>query len=318
MDEKVVWLSGHEGRWLRTSDGGSTWFVGRGPGGDSLQFRDVEAFDASTAYLMSAGSGPASRIYRTDDGGLSWRLQHTAEHPAAFLDCMAFWDRGTGVVYGDAVDGRLFILRTEDGGDSWERVEAVPAAQPGEGGFAASGTCARTAADGDRGWIVTGNAERPRLLVTDDRGRSWTAREVPVEGGDGAGLTTLALDGNGGVALGGVIGVDTARGRYGAVTEDGGASWRETGALAMPGPVYGAAGARLEAPMARDRSGPPGRVFVAVGPGGMDWSTDGGRTWLQADTATFWAVDFAPSGEGWAVGPGGRIVRLGLSGGGGG
>lgn len=296
----VVWVSGHGGTWLRSEDGGGTWTSGVVEGADSLQFRDVDAVDASRAWLMSAGTGELSRIYRTDDGGESWTVQYRADHPDAFLDCVAFWDERTGFAYGDAVDGSLFILRTEDGGESWHRVpqSAAPAAQEGEGGFAASGSCAVAGADGS-GWIVTGNAARARIVRTEDRGRSWRAVDAPVVGGPSSGLTALATDGRRLVVVGGVIGDDEARGRYVALSEDGGRSWRAGGALAMSGPAYGVA-------LAADGSG----TAFAVGPGGIDLSPDGGDRWETLDRRTHWAVGFSERGRGWAVGPEGRITEL--------
>ncbi len=303
VDAQVVWVSGHDGAYARTADGGRTWSAAVMAGEESLQFRDVAAFDESTAYLMSSGNGEQSRIYRTDDGGDTWRLQYVADHPEAFLDCMDFWDRQRGLVFGDVVDGVPFILSTNDGGDTWSRVhaEALPPAQAGEGGFAASGTCLAAGEDG-RAWIAAGNAERSRVLLTTDRGVSWSVAEVPVVGGTGAGLTTIRVAAGGnGIALGGIIGGDSLRVDNVAVTTDHGASWTLGGPLAMAGPVYGSALVDL----------PSGAtVAVAVGPRGMDWSPDAGATWQGADTLTFWAVAFAESGAGWAVGPGGRIVRL--------
>src|SRR5687768_355840 len=49
--ERVAWASGSRGTFLRTSDGGITWQVGRVAGAESLDFRDVHAVDATTAYL---------------------------------------------------------------------------------------------------------------------------------------------------------------------------------------------------------------------------------------------------------------------------
>jgi photosystem II stability/assembly factor-like uncharacterized protein len=46
-----------------------TWTIGKVPGAEKLDFRDVEAFDANTAYLLSIGEGETSRIYKTTDGG---------------------------------------------------------------------------------------------------------------------------------------------------------------------------------------------------------------------------------------------------------
>ena len=68
VDDQIVWVSGHGGTFVRTTDGGLNWSARVVPGADTLQFRDVEAFDARTAYLLSSGSGSLSRIYRTDDG----------------------------------------------------------------------------------------------------------------------------------------------------------------------------------------------------------------------------------------------------------
>src|SRR5690606_26346845 len=65
VSEQVVWASGHEGTYLRTTDGGRTWHAAKVPGADTLQFRDIHAVDENTAYLLSAGPGELSRIYKT-------------------------------------------------------------------------------------------------------------------------------------------------------------------------------------------------------------------------------------------------------------
>ncbi len=46
VDEQVVWVSGHGGTFVRTTDGGLNWSARVVPGADTLQFRDVEAFYA--------------------------------------------------------------------------------------------------------------------------------------------------------------------------------------------------------------------------------------------------------------------------------
>ena len=81
----VVWASGTKGTFARTTDGGKTWSVGTVPGATQLDFRDVEAFGKTTAYLLSAGPGDASRIYKSIDGGESWTLQFKSADPAAFF-----------------------------------------------------------------------------------------------------------------------------------------------------------------------------------------------------------------------------------------
>src|SRR4029450_958848 len=49
------WASGRNGTFTVTTDGGETWDAGVVPGAEALQFRDVQAFSASVAYLMSIG-----------------------------------------------------------------------------------------------------------------------------------------------------------------------------------------------------------------------------------------------------------------------
>jgi len=306
VSDRVVWFSGHDAAYAVTSDGGEQWHVGTVPDVGALQFRDVAAFDERRAFLMSSGPGDQSRIYRTEDGGARWTLQYMADHPDAFLDCMDFWTPEVGVAYGDAIDGSPFVLRTEDGGVHWDRVpqKDLPSAMDGEGGFAASGTCLVTGPDG-RAWIATGNAARARVLRTEDFGVTWSAVDAPVVGGNAAGLATLSMGpGGSGIALGGVIGNDSIRTQNVAVTDDFGATWSVGGDLGMMGPVYGSALV----------PGRPGLV-VAVGPRGVDWSSDGGFTWQSGDARTHWAVDFTPGGTGWAVGPRGRVHRLRFQGG---
>src|SRR6476620_9864875 len=165
VSERVVWVSGSRGTWLRTTDGGATWRSGRVSGADSLQFRDVYAVDSMTAYLLSIGTGPQSRIYKTRDAGEHWTLQHTNPDSAGFFDCMDFWDANHGIVIGDAIGAQVAILTTADGGATWSRVAptSLPAALPGDGSFAASGTCLVTR-PGGRAWIVASNPARARVL----------------------------------------------------------------------------------------------------------------------------------------------------------
>src|SRR6478736_3838707 len=64
-----AWVSGYTatgGVVFRTLDRGATW-QDVSPAGTppTLQFRDIEAFDANHAVVMSSGTGPDSQIYRT-------------------------------------------------------------------------------------------------------------------------------------------------------------------------------------------------------------------------------------------------------------
>lgn len=207
VSDDVAWTSGAQGTWSRTTDGGATWTAGRVPGADSLQFRDVHAVDARTAYVLSIGNGPQSRIYKTSDGGANWTLQFINPDPEGFYDCFDFWDATHGIAIGDAIGEQMAVLRTEDGGAHWARVPAasLPPAAAGEGSFAASGTCVETGPDG-RAWIVMSNPARSRLLLTTDYGRTWAIGTLPISSHAGSGVQSVTFrDARHGMVIGGGV-----------------------------------------------------------------------------------------------------------------
>src|SRR3954454_23314719 len=55
VDANICWVSGSKGTVLRTIDAGKHWTKLPVFNADKLDFRDVEAFDANTAIIMSAG-----------------------------------------------------------------------------------------------------------------------------------------------------------------------------------------------------------------------------------------------------------------------
>lgn len=318
VSEETVWVSGHAGIILRTLDGGSAWERIAAPAGDSLQFRDIHGFSSESAVGLTAGEGPLSRIYRTEDTGGSWTLAFLMEEPAGFLDCLDFWDDRRGFAYGDSFDGVPYILLTGDGGRSWARVsaEAAPAANEGEGGFAASGTCAR-AGSGGLGWIGTGAGGSARVLMTRDYGQTWTAADTPLAKGAAAGIFTLAVhrpdspvsgdpltfaDRPPMMALGGDLDrrEEVVAGNA-AVTLDGGRSWELASPAPINGAVYGSAAGGTGA----------NRRVVAVAPPGAAYTGDMGESWTVLPDVSAWAVEFAPGGRvGWAGGGGARIWRI--------
>ena len=60
VSEKVVWASGTGGTVIQTIDGGKSWKVMQVADAAKLDFRDIEAFDANTAYILSIGNGESS------------------------------------------------------------------------------------------------------------------------------------------------------------------------------------------------------------------------------------------------------------------
>jgi photosystem II stability/assembly factor-like uncharacterized protein len=297
VSDSVAWASGSLGTVLRTTNGGATWQSVGPPGTSSLQFRDIEAFDASNAVILSIGTGTDSRVYVTSDGGATWTLAFQNTDPNAFYDCMTFFDEKHGLALSDPVNGRFRIIETGDGGRSWQVVNAdMPPALPGEFAFAASGQCL-TSAGGRDAFFGTGGDVEARVFRSDDRGHTWTVSSTPIHSGPTAGIFALAFrDPRHGLAVGGDFTMPTVAPDAAALSDDGGRSWT----LVADAPNEYRSGATWAT----------GQVAIAVGPSGSDVSTDAGRSWQRFDSGSFDTVDCAGGFACWASGEQGRVAFL--------
>ena len=299
VSDRVAWASGADSTVLRTIDGGATWKK-LTVTADALDFRDIDAIDDRTAYVLSIGNGPASRIYKTTDAGATWRLQFKNDDPKAFYDAMSFWDPNHGIVIGDAIDGQFCIMTTENGGRTWVRVAAndLPLALENEGAFAASGT--NIALFGkSHAWIGTGAGAKARILRTTDRGRTWKIAETSLIAGASAGIFSVAFrDAKHGVIVGGDYRKENEAVDNFAVTSDGGVTWRL---------VKGLSGFRSVVAYVPTLPG----TLVAIGPSGADYSTDDGRTWTALAGPGFDTLSFARGRPiAYAAGARGSIGKL--------
>lgn len=296
VNDRVVWASGSGGTVLRTTDGGATWKTAPVLDSAQLDFRDIDAFSETTAYVMSIGNGEASRIYKTVDGGAHWALQLANKDPKIFLDAMAFWSPDAGIAFSDSVDGQFVVFMTANGGSTWTRVAAdrLPPALPNEGAYAASGS--NVAISGSHVWIGT---TASRVLHSADRGRTWSVTQTPVVTGASAGVFSIAFrDGLHGIVVGGDFQKEREAVDNAAVTSDGGKTW------ALVKGLTGYRSAVAYVPGSK-------RSWIAVGPLGSDLSTDDGKSWTPVAGPGFHAFSFSRSGRfGWGVGERGAIARL--------
>jgi photosystem II stability/assembly factor-like uncharacterized protein len=287
VDGQTAWASGTGGTWLRTIDEGQTWSSGTVPGAEALDFRSLAAFDARRAIVLSAGS-PA-RMFRTEDAGGSWSEVYRNDAPGIFFDALRFADQVRGYALADPVAGRFVILETTDSGATWHDLPG-PEAKPGEGAFAASNSS--LAVLGDQLWLGTGGAVA-RVLRSADRGRTWTAIDVPApSGAPSRGVFSLAFVGERrGALVGGDYQAPAAPGAF-ATTQDGGATWTR----GAPPPGYRSSIVFLD-----------GARLVTTGTSGTD-SAQLGDDWRAIgpgmNALSRWGI------TGWAVGPKGRLARF--------
>jgi len=300
ISEKTAWTSGSLGTVLRTVNGGAAWQNVSPPGTTTLQFRDIEAFDADRAVILSIGNGTDSRIYVTSDAGQNWNLAFVNPDPQAFYDCMTFFDTRRGLALSDPVNGRFRILATDDGGQSWHLVATdaadMPPALPGEFAFAASGQCI-VSDHGKHAWFATGGGAEARVFRSDDRGETWQVSSTPIRSGPTAGIFALAFRGHKhGLAVGGDFVTPSVSPEALALTDDGGVTWQ----LAADAPDEYRSGAAWVT----------GHDAIVVGPTGSDVSSDGGQTWTGFDEGSFDTVDCASPKACWASGEQGRAAHL--------
>ncbi|KAI1439645.1 oxidoreductase [Annulohypoxylon stygium] len=301
VSAEVAWVSGTNSSVLRTVDGGLTWAsVGPklSPADASLEFRDIEAWSANRAVVLSIGEGNSSRIYVTENGGASWDLTFTNQDPEAFYDCVAFETPEHGMAMSDPVDGKFKLIETRDGGESWGIVdpEGMASALEGESGFAASGTCLETAAG--RWYLASGGVDPGRVFRSRD-GHHWDVSNASIAGGEGSGVFSVRFrDARHGIAVGGNYSAPTGNVDNAAWSIDGGKTWIPS--ISFPG------GYRSGCSWIRSRRG----VAFAVGPTGSDITLDGGRNWYSFDNGSFDSVECINGNVCWVSGENGRVARL--------
>jgi photosystem II stability/assembly factor-like uncharacterized protein len=125
VDGKVAWASGTGGTVLKTVDGGAHWTKCVVPDADkdgaTLDFRGVQAWDATTAIVMASGPGDKSRLYKTTDGCKTWTLVFTNPGKDGFWDAIHRDDNGIIWLLGDPVNAMFTLFTSKDDGENWYR-----------------------------------------------------------------------------------------------------------------------------------------------------------------------------------------------------
>ena len=302
VNEKVIWASGTGGTVIRTIDGGRIWKVMTVPGAEKLDFRDIEAFDQFTAYILSIGNGENSRIYKTTDGGKTWNLEFKNTDEKAFFDAIACWDKNSCIAMSDPVEGAFLliypVITLVRGPErlSWAATrDPMPVAKVGESAFAASGTCLITQG-GFNFFIVSGGSDA-RVFRSVGGSGTWTVSDTPiVKGTPGSGIFSIAMyDFKNGVIVGGNYEKPEQNTNNLAFTTDSGETWK------------------LGSGLSGYRSGVTyvdSKTIIAVGTNGSDITNDGGKTWKKVGDENLNAVQAKGKRAVWAVGPTGMVAKM--------
>ncbi len=295
VDDRIIWCSGSNGTIGRSIDSGKTWKWVTVKGFEKNDFRDIEAFDETSAVAMAIGE-PAY-ILRTSDGGETWKVVYENKTKGMFMDAMEFWNLMSGIVVGDPVNGKIFIARTFDGGMHWRAlpVSNYPAADSGEAMFASSGTNVRKLNQQEAVFVTGGT--RSRLFIRDKK------IDLPIlQGKESTGANSIAVkDVKTMVIVGGDFNDKGSTDKNCIVTTDGGQTFK---APAAPPHGYRSCVEFI------------GKTnWLCAGLTGVDISNDDGNNWQLISKEGFHVCRKAKEGKAvFLAGSGGRIGRLSGSG----
>ncbi len=300
VDDRVAWVAGENatdeggpGTVYRTVNGGKTWKDVSPEVGRDLAFRDIEAASAREASVLAIGEGRASRIYRTTDGGKTWSKTFQNKSAKAFFNCIDFYAGGKkGLGVSDPVNGKFRIIKTRDHGKSWKvaKRKGMPAAVDGEFNFAASGTCLTVV--GRHAYMGSGGAAS-RIFHSRNFGRTWKVTDAPIPATSAGGVFSLSFKRAArGIAVGGdFLAPDDGADASGFTMDR--RTWKAGGDLGG----YRSGSSWVDGSR---------RTFTAVGPTGLDVSTNGGRSWTMVGEIGYHAIACAPD-RCWTSGADGHV-----------
>ena len=297
VNDMVIWVSGSNGTIGRSTNGGKDWKWLQVKGFENRDFRDIEAFDGTSAIIMAVGE-PAY-ILKTNDGGDSWKVVYENKTKGMFLDAMAFWNEVSGIVIGDPINGKFFVARTFDGGNNWQEIPDIykPKADSGEACFAASGTNVRPL-DRDEAIFVSGGIVSRAFI------RNELITLPIIQGKNTTGANSVAVMDSrklkGGytiMVVGGDFANDSSATQNCFFSHDRGKTWK---APSQPPHGYRSCVEYLSK-----------KQLITCGTTGVDYSFDGGNRWKLISKEGFHVCRIAKNGAAiFLAGPNGKIGKV--------
>ena len=276
VSDKTAWVSGSGGTVGLTLDAGVNWKWINVKGFEKRDFRDIEAFNDSTAIIMAVDE-PAY-ILKTIDAGKTWKTVYGNFDKGMFLDAMDFNGKN-GIVIGDPIKGRFFVAKTNDLGDSWQDVayENRPIADSGEACFASSGTNVRLLKN-KKPIFISGGASS-HLFLKDKK------ILLPIlQGKESTGANSIAFKSNKMfIVVGGDFNLKNDMINNCFISNNGGKTWTA--------PVNPPSGYRSCIEYIKNKS------WVTCGLNGVDISTNDGKTFSSISSESFHVCRKSPKGN---------------------
>ena len=291
VDANTIWVSGSNGTVGRSLDSGRTWKWITVKGFEKTDFRDVEAFDKTTAVIM--GIAEPAYMLRTVDGGDSWQVVFENKNKGMFLDAMEFWNEQAGIVIGDPINGRFFVARTFDGGQTWQGIpqNLSPVADSGEACFASSGTNIRKLTKKEAVFITGGRVSNVHI-------RDSKKRLPLVDGKESTGANSIAVKNKKTwIIVGGDFNTKDSTTKNAVITNDAGQTWVSP---AVPPTGYRSCVEYLKK-----------KQWITCGLNGVDITNDDRNTFSNISKEGFHVVRKAKKGKAvYFAGGGGKIGKL--------
>ncbi len=294
LSDSSVWVSSNQGQ---------VWYFQLGRGWENrspknyetIQWRDIEAFNDSTALILSAGS--PGLVLRTEDYGRTWVEAYRDDDPKIFFDAMDFWDTKRGVAFADAQDVHLGMIETKDGGRTWSKKDTSGSllVWPQQGGFAASGTCIHCYGDSSWALILGGKEALFKFEDHQSKEEGLNGLKIPFMDFGAPSKGAFSLDFKSAdtlIVVGGDYRADSLSEQSIAISYDGGQSWK---APDFPSELKSRYWSCVQW---------QGNQIILCSRFGTAISNDNGKSWEVLKNG-FYSVDGL-----WFSGPDGRIGRL--------
>jgi photosystem II stability/assembly factor-like uncharacterized protein len=291
VNDKTIWVSGSNGMIGRSLDSGNTWKWMTVKGFEKMDFRDIEAFNETTAVIM--GIDAPAYILKTIDGGEKWQVMFKDTTKGMFLDAMEFWNEQSGIVIGDPLNGKFYVARTFDAGNTWQGIpeQHKPVADSGEACFAASGTNIRKLNNKEAIFITGG-------LTSNVHIRDKKINLPLIQGKETTGANSIAVKNKKTwMVVGGDFNTRDSSTKNAAISFNGGKTWSIP---AVPPTGYRSCVEYIKK-----------KQWITCGLNGVDISNDDGKTFTNISKEGFHVVRKAKKGNAvFFAGPGGRIGKL--------